>query len=530
MKPNIIIFNPDEMRWDTMGHMGNAAAVTPHLDAFAEQEAVSFANAYCQNPVCVPSRCSFFTGLYPHVHGHRTMQNLLKPWEGNMFKDLMHAGYHVWMNSRNDLFAGQYPGWAEENADEIFYNDGSPKAPGPVHPSKGREVDRYSHFTGELKLDENGKNRTGDDQTVDAAIERIRTWNQEQPLCMFLGLMYPHVPYQVEEPYFSAIDRTKIRERIHADQCTGKSKMLDKIREYALMKELSEEEFREIQAVYLGMCMKVDEQFGRLCEALKEAGMYENTLIVVLSDHGDFAGDYDLVEKAQSSLEDCLVRVPLLIKPPFGTCDAGISDTMTELIDFHATVMDYAGVEPSYNTYGQSLRPVLENRAVENRVFAFAEGGRNPGEWQCDEYHAAGAEGPAAGNAYYPKMMAQYDDHAHAKAVMIRSKTDKYISRITDEDEYYDLVNDPYEMHNLIDDPSCQARIRGLQKEMLKWLQRTDDVVPKEYDMRFTPEMLWQMMKDNVPAEYAEDVRDKINHGMDMINVMMYVASLKKKS
>ena len=67
MRPNIIIFNPDEMRWDTMSHMGNPAAVTPFLDEFARREAVSFRNAFCQNPVCVPSRCSFFTGLYPHV-------------------------------------------------------------------------------------------------------------------------------------------------------------------------------------------------------------------------------------------------------------------------------------------------------------------------------------------------------------------------------------------------------------------------------------------------------------------------------
>lgn len=66
-RPHIIIFNPDEMRYDGMGHMGNPAAVTPFLDRFAKEEAVSFRYAFCQNPVCVPSRCSFFTGLYPHA-------------------------------------------------------------------------------------------------------------------------------------------------------------------------------------------------------------------------------------------------------------------------------------------------------------------------------------------------------------------------------------------------------------------------------------------------------------------------------
>ena len=88
-KPNIIIFNPDEMRADTLGHLGNPAAVTPNLDKFACEEAVSFSNAFCQNPVCVPSRCSFFTGLYPHVNGHRTMSYLLHDGEDSLLKGMM---------------------------------------------------------------------------------------------------------------------------------------------------------------------------------------------------------------------------------------------------------------------------------------------------------------------------------------------------------------------------------------------------------------------------------------------------------
>ena len=85
-RPHIIIINPDEMRWDTMGHMGNRAAHTPFLDSLAVHEAVSFDHAYCQNPVCVPSRCSFFTGLYPHTRGHRTMKYLLHEEETSLFQ------------------------------------------------------------------------------------------------------------------------------------------------------------------------------------------------------------------------------------------------------------------------------------------------------------------------------------------------------------------------------------------------------------------------------------------------------------
>ena len=81
-RPHILIFNPDQWRGDVLGHMGNPAAVTPVLDRFVETEAVSFRNAFCQNTVCTPSRCSFMTGWYPHVRGHRTMYHMLHPERG----------------------------------------------------------------------------------------------------------------------------------------------------------------------------------------------------------------------------------------------------------------------------------------------------------------------------------------------------------------------------------------------------------------------------------------------------------------
>ncbi|HZU01975.1 MAG TPA: sulfatase-like hydrolase/transferase, partial [Ktedonobacteraceae bacterium] len=78
-RPHIVLFNPDQWRGDVLGHMGNPAAVTPTLDQWVQTDAVSFRHAYCQNPVCVPSRCSFMTGWYTHVRGHRTMYHMLQP-------------------------------------------------------------------------------------------------------------------------------------------------------------------------------------------------------------------------------------------------------------------------------------------------------------------------------------------------------------------------------------------------------------------------------------------------------------------
>lgn len=531
-QPHIIIFNPDEMRWNTMGHMGNPAAVTPFLDEFAAREGVSFSNAFCQNTVCVPSRCSFFTGLYPHVNGHRTMSHLLHPGESNLFSELRDAGYYVWMNARNDLFAGQIEGWAESNADEIFYGGTAPKAPGPVHPADHQGKDKYSHFEGKLGLDQNGRNYSRDDEDVDAAVRKIQEYQGEQPLCLFLGLNDPHVPYQVEEPYFSAIDRTKLPRRIDAKQCTGKAKMLDLIRQYQDMGDYTEEDWGELRATYLGMCTKVDSQFRRLCQALEEKGIYDDCLIFFFSDHGDFAGDYGLTEKTQNTFEDCLTRIPFLIKPPKEKDDPklamGVSSALTELVDFYATAIDYAGVDPKRTHFGKSLRPILEKETSENRSYVFCEGGRLPEETHCDEFHSSGPDGPPESFVYWPKMKAQSDGTAHAKGTMIRDKRYKYVSRITGEDEFYDMEQDPDEMHNQIQNPVYKEKRMEMQIELMRWYQRTCDVVPHTYDNRFTNEMLWARVRPLCPPEHEEEVKEKIRGGIKQGILIQYLKTLKK--
>jgi len=524
-RPHIIIFNPDEMRWDGMSHMGNPAAITPNLDALAAREGISFRQAFCQNGVCVPSRCSFFTGLYPHVNGHRTMTHLLHPGEESLFSELKAAGYYVWMNDRNDLHAGQIPGWFESNADEIF--SAKPGKRGPQKPAE-KLSDIYSHFKGKIEVPEGETYQSGDDAAIEAAIERIENWDKDQPLCMFLGLIYPHCPYQVEEPYYSAIDRSKLPPRVKYDECSGKSQMLGDIRRYSqLYQDYTEEQFDELRAVYLGMCMKIDAQYGQLVEALKKAGMYDDSAIFVLSDHGDFAGDYDCAEKAQSTFEDPLVRVPLLIKPPAGTkLDPGITDSLAELVDFYATAMDFAGVEPQRTQFGRSLRPVIADRSAKVRDFVCTEGGRLPGELHCDEYHVSN---PKREFEYWPKMMAQTDDRGHAKGIMIRNDRYKYVNRITDENEFYDLQEDPQEKVNRIDDPALQGEILKMQHQLLNWLQATSDVVPWKTDSRFTFNKLWSMIGGICPPEYKEEARELAKEGGSIATMIAFAMQKRKE-
>ena len=531
-RPHIIIFNPDEMRADAMAHLGNPAAVTPNIDEFVKEDAISFSNAYCQNPVCVPSRCSFLTGLYPHVHGHRTMSYLLRPGENSLFKELKDSGYYVWMNDRNDLTAGQMEGWTESHANEIYYSGQKKHGPGQENPDiRGGKGDKYfySHFGGKLKTDKDGKNYNSDDEAVDAAIDRILHPVDERPLCIFLGLVYPHVPYQVEDPYFSIVDRAKLPARICPEECSGKAQILDDIRHNQHLDGLTEEEWNEIRAVYLGMCAKVDAQFGRVIEALKKAGIYDDCAIFFLSDHGDFAGDYGLTEKAQNSFEDCLTRVPLLVKPPKGEkIDVGINTALVELVDFYATAVDYAKIEPSHTHFGRSLRGNIGDKTLPGRKYVFSEGGRQPGEVHCDEYHIREGVTASENTEYWPRLKAQADDTAHAKGIMIRSSRYKYISRTLGEDELSDFEVDAKERHNLIHSPEHQETVNKLQREMLKWLQATDDIVPYEPDQRYTPAMLWAKAKPFITKDNEEAVKKMIEEKVDFPTFMQYLRSLRE--
>ena len=135
-KPHIVIFNPDQWRGDVLGHMGNPAAVTPNLDRAAREDSVSFRHAFCQNPVCTPSRCSFMTGWYPHTRGHRTMVYMLRPDEPMLLRTLKEEGWFVWWGGKNDLVPAQH---GYENYCDVKY-DPPNTAERPSYPTPMRRT------------------------------------------------------------------------------------------------------------------------------------------------------------------------------------------------------------------------------------------------------------------------------------------------------------------------------------------------------------------------------------------------------
>ena len=497
-KPHIIIFNPDQWRGDVLGHAGNPAAVTPNLDRLVKEDGVSFSSAFCQNTVCTPSRCSFMTGWYPHVRGHRTMHHMLHAEHGepNLLKILKDEGYFVWWGGKNDLIPGQ--------------TDLGPCCDLRFHPTaedyqRWHCIPRESHHGGDLawrgpensdnfysffkgRLDKNGDDLycDGDWAMVLGAIDFIRNRDQDQPLCMYLPLLYPHPPYCVEDPWYTLIDREKLPRRArHPDGWTGKPSILKGICRNQRLQSWTEDRWTELRAVYYGMCARLDHQFGLLLDALRAAGMYDESAVFLFSDHGDYTGDYGIVEKTQNTFEDCLSRVPFLVKPPSDRqVKPRVSNALVELVDFSATVYDLAGIDPGYDHFGQSLLPVLAGETDEHRDAVFCEGGRRKGERQAMEIESTSAEN--TDGLYSPRIKLQITDDGvyHSKAVMCRTKTHKYIMRLYEQDELYDLVADPLEERNVMGDPIYREILADLKDRTLRWYMETCDVVPRQTDRR----------------------------------------------
>lgn len=487
--PHIVLFNPDQWRGDALGHMGNPAAQTPVLDAWVGRDAVSFSRAFCQNPVCTPSRCSFMSGWYPHVRGHRTMHHMLQPDEPCLLRTLKDNGYFVWWGGKNDLVPAQN---GFKNYCDVKFTPDEP--PRPMFMSDRADEWRgesgsdtfYSFLAGELDSGDEDIYRDSDWANVLGAIEAIRNRTTDQPMCLYLPLTYPHPPYGVEEPWFSAIDRDALPPRIQ-EPGDGKPSLLAGIRERQGLTEWTEERWDKLRATYLGMCTRVDHQFGMLLDALREAEMYDDTAVFMFSDHGDFTGDYGIVEKTQNTFEECLTRVPLMIKPPAGIpMKPRITDAMVELIDIPATIEAITGIAPEHTHFGRSLLPIIAGETDTGRDAVFCEGGRRADENHAKELDSLGSADPT--NLYWPRVGLQaISDAAHSKAVMCRTADHKYVRRLYERDELYDVREDPAELHNLIDDPNFAEIVAHLKDRLLTHFLDTADVVPHRADKRNAP-------------------------------------------
>ena len=464
-KINFVFFMPETLRADSVGYMGNEIVKTPNMDKISE-EGISFSNCFAQHTVCSPSRCSMFTGLYPHTNGHRTLTYLLKSHERNLFRDLKENGYYVQCFGKNDLLSGEAIPLSFNSVGNLEYS--WPKNPWP----KGHKYHK-SFYYGKVSYKE--ARRDFDWACIQGACNFIVNPPLE-PFCLYLPLDLVHPPYRVEEPYFSMYDPKKVPFPIPVDFSKKRSFMKLLHKAYG-MDKLNENDKRKIRATYYGMVTRLDSLLGMIIDKLKERGRYDNTAIFIFSDHGDYTGDYGLVEKWWTGFQDCLLNIPFIARIP-GFLPVGKKETMMEMVDLYPTILELAGIKGLHSHFGRSLVNLLKGKEDRLRKAVFAEGGYLKTEEQYFE--------PVPKGIYYEKtaLPRKYGPKVLAKAVMIRTSKFKYIYCPDDINELYNLEGDPQELHNLAGEPEVAGIEQTLKEKLLQWFIRTADTVPHKWDKR----------------------------------------------
>lgn len=483
---NLIVISSDEMRGDCPGFMGNPDCNTPNLDCLA-QKGVIFTNHFTVHGKCVPSRVAMMTGRYSHTDGFRTVNgtNLLKPGEPNLLETLRGYGYETAYFGHNHVFENLMNGKnrkGENASDYHSFSEGyfahllknTPAAQSPVS-GGAKDISRDETINLEVKRLAGPQGGFSDDNRAEQAIHYLKDVREKsRPFYMHLNFSAPHPPYQVEEPYFSMYDREKIKPYVHA-MPENASLPLRKMREIRTGSQATEADFRQLQAVYYGMVTKLDMLIGRVMEAVESEKLFENSIIMFWVDHGDFAGQYGLVEKWDTAMQDCIMHVPQTIFAP-GLPAGKRIDSLTEHTDIAPTVLDILGIAPDekWLIHGESLLPVICGEKCKDAIFA--DGGHE--DAMIRRFNAATLEADMEGRKI-PATQGKQEVYCKfpetmSRTKMVRTEKWKLVIRLSGGNELYDMENDPDEMKNLYGDPQYDKITADLMRKMLEWCLRTD--------------------------------------------------------
>ncbi len=489
---NLIIICSDEMRGDCLGTTGlNPDIRTPNMDALAKR-GVNFSRHFTTCPKCVPSRISMMTGRYPHTDGYRNIFQHLPADQPDMASQLKGAGYetalfgknHCWENL---LEASQKPSQLAEGQKGMAFDHHSWTGHyGDIYSqgSKQAEQERAASKTpmGKSTLDDfespgtyRGDMRGWDDEVyAEQAIDFLtQTRDRKRPFFMQLNLEKPHTPYNVEEPYFSMYDRDAIE--AYPSSLPKNASLTYREQQKVRNEGIDEAGLREIQATYYGMVSKVDHLVGQVVAAIEAQGLFEDTVVMLWSDHGDYAGQYGLPEKWDTGFSDCLTHSVLVMAAP-GLPSGKRVESLSDNTDIVPTLCELLEVSPPPGLHGGSLVPVAQGQggANDGRAAVFSEGG-----------HEAEMRGrfsfPDATNGKQKTYRDCPDTMARAR--MVRTATHKLVIRETGGDELYDLEEDRWEMNNRWDDPALAAVKTDLLTKLAKWALTTDTDRPYQAEV-----------------------------------------------
>jgi arylsulfatase A-like enzyme len=470
VRPNLLLFMPDQLRADALGCFGNPLAHTPHIDALARR-GTRFSQAYVNHPVCTPSRVNLMTGWYPHTRGHRSLTHLVQRHEPNLLRYLKDGGYHVaFAGHRGDMFA---PGVTEASTHFCGWLT-RPKqmTMGPQYPESSPLYHAFVH--GIRPARENWLDF--DEAATSTAIE----WLQSRPAgpwCLFVPLIFPHLPFEVEESWYALHADARIPPPIDASRATGKPRFVRVLRERAHLDALTPDDWTMIARIYYAMVSRVDAQLGRVLQVVDAAGATDRTNVFFFTDHGEYLGDFGLVEKWPSGLDPCLTRNPLIVAGP-AVRSGVVSDAFVEMVDMLPTVLELAELEAAHSHFGRSFVSLLGPGDATHRSFACCEGGFRIEDEPLFERPSG---------EYALKGALQHDEpELVGKAFCLRNSDWSYVWRQYEGEELYDRRDDPHETRN-VRDGTDDAITNGLRAQLFGWLADTSDVIPWQADPRFPP-------------------------------------------
>ena len=446
--PNILLIHADQHRADCLGCMGNPDVKTPQIDALAA-DGVRHTRHYTVYPVCTPSRYSMLSGLYPHQHTGWTNVSSIPSHTRTFPKMLKQAGYHTAAVGKMHMS----PTYLDVGFDELILAEqcGVGRYEDEYHEmlaDKGKidavdvrdqvlevrahaSADYFASFGAEesdLPLSEYST-----EWITEQALSEIQNWNHEGGRFLMVGYVKPHHPFDPPAPYSTMYDPDKLT---LLPDFTAENLPVDYARNpgYFDMKTLTEPALRKAMALYYGCITEIDDGVGRLVAALKEAGLYENTMIIYTSDHGEFLGCHHMLLKG-NHLYEPLAKIPLIIKYPENTHAGIVDEGLSENIDLAPTILRVANAQIPYE-----MSKIYLNEGV-SRPFAFSEGDYGAGKSdRCFHY-------------------------------MIRDERFKLIlTGSFEKGLLFDLQKDPNELDNLFDHPAHAAVRAHLSKELASYL------------------------------------------------------------
>ena len=392
--PNILLLMTDQQRWDAMGCSGNWVD-TPNLDRIAS-EGTRFTNCVTTSPVCIPTRLSLATGLYPHNTGVWDNMNHQMPAETpTWMQSVRDAGYRTSLFGKTHLHPhsgdlrereGLMNAYGLDDVNEI----GGPRASAKVlsHMTVEWETkglwdayradyqERFSTKPYLVRPSTLGFENYADVYVGQQAKRYLQNYNREEPWCCWVSFGGPHEPWDTPEPYANMYAPEEMPPAIPRQPAGDRPKgYLDRLME-RMNPSFESGEIGRLRANYAGNVALIDAQIGEILDAIRARGEFENTVIVHTSDHGEMNGDHGLIYK--SNFLNGAVRIPLLVRTPKASGvqtppTGAVCENPVEWIDIGPTLVELAGGELEHRQFGKSLCPVLADSEATHRDFAISE-------------------------------------------------------------------------------------------------------------------------------------------------------------